>query len=233
MEPRPAVNFGLPPDKDKPQPRFPGVSPTAFDPSGALQVYTDILKAEKNGRESNLHLQDNLARAHERVRRIKSDPIAAAKQKLGDSLPGHSSLGSFYAHVGYERNYFSGSYVPAPKEAADKGKVRRKQQKASEDCAKAPPPVLSPQEPSSFPKSESLPLLRSASNGASLDERGLQAEPSSSPAPVERRDKREKLLKILDHAKTGYRSPRSTSYQPQAAWLFGRQGIQTFGKKVV
>ena len=44
----PTARFGAPPDPDKPEPHYPGVSSKKFDALGALKVYRDNLKRDAN-----------------------------------------------------------------------------------------------------------------------------------------------------------------------------------------
>jgi len=107
----PCVRFGQPPDRNKPQPRFPGVS-AAFDPSAAVVVYTDIVKKEKEMLAEGLLMVDRASKAKRRSRRVLADPVVAVQKQLGDLLPGYASLGDFCQHLGYLRHPTSGGFVP-------------------------------------------------------------------------------------------------------------------------
>eukprot|EP00930_Biecheleria_cincta_P075554 TRINITY_DN62727_c0_g1_i1.p1 TRINITY_DN62727_c0_g1~~TRINITY_DN62727_c0_g1_i1.p1 ORF type:complete len:228 (-),score=35.49 TRINITY_DN62727_c0_g1_i1:9-692(-) len=115
------INFGAPPDKTKPQPRFPGVSATAFTPSGALQVYTDILNKERETRINGQLLADKLPEAHDTLRATMKDRMMAASKNVGGLLPGHSSLHEFFGSLGYERQLISGHYAPRQPERKRRG----------------------------------------------------------------------------------------------------------------
>ncbi|CAE7162983.1 unnamed protein product [Symbiodinium pilosum] len=104
------ARFGRPPDKNKPQPRFPGVSAT-FDPAAALVVYTDILKKEKALLAEGLLMEERVSKAKMRTQRGLADPVVAVQKQLSDLLPGYASLGDFCQHFGYRRHPTSGSFV--------------------------------------------------------------------------------------------------------------------------
>ncbi|CAJ1432313.1 unnamed protein product [Effrenium voratum] len=93
----PCVRFGLPPDKNKPHPRFPGVS-ASFDPASALQVYTDVLKKEKETLADGLLLEEKLDTAKRKTKMGLLDPVAT--QKNMDILPGYGSLTDFCQNFG-------------------------------------------------------------------------------------------------------------------------------------
>lgn len=88
-----------------PEPRFPGISPTAFDPSGQLQAFSDILKKEKNTLCKGQEAEEFIAS----LRGPASDDPAA---RLGDLMPGYGSLNSYYTRLGYVKHPISGNMVP-------------------------------------------------------------------------------------------------------------------------
>ena len=50
----PTARFGSPPDPDKPEPHYPGVSANKFDALGALKVYRENLKRDADIRANQL-----------------------------------------------------------------------------------------------------------------------------------------------------------------------------------
>lgn len=94
-----------------PEPRFPGISPTAFDPSAQLQCYTEVLQKEKNCLQANREVAD-------RMESVRHEPHnAGLSSHLGDLLPGYQALMDYYGRLGYEAHPISGKPVlPAPPE---------------------------------------------------------------------------------------------------------------------
>nr|ABI14320.1 unknown [Pfiesteria piscicida] len=88
-----------------PEPKFPGISPTAFDPSGQLQAYGDIVRKEKLGRMNGQTLID-------RIQEARNDPPVGALDRLGDILPGYEALDAYYMRLGFSKHPISGKPVP-------------------------------------------------------------------------------------------------------------------------
>merc|ERR550514_1484405 len=72
-----------------PEPKFPGISPTAFDPAGQLQAYSDIMKKEKGGRVLGQELAIRLDRLGPGAG-APTHAAAKAEAAIGDMLPGHA-----------------------------------------------------------------------------------------------------------------------------------------------
>merc|ERR1719188_1803216 len=89
----PTVRFGLPPEKGKPVPQYPGVSPTAFDDTGQLKVYREILDKEKSCRVHGNMVAETV---------LKTKPIYEVGGNMGDIMPGYKSIRHSYSRLGYE-----------------------------------------------------------------------------------------------------------------------------------
>mmetsp|Transcript_109518 Transcript_109518/g.353455 ORF Transcript_109518/g.353455 Transcript_109518/m.353455 type:complete len:203 (+) Transcript_109518:394-1002(+) len=109
----PVVRFGDPPEKGAPA--FPGVSSTAFTPSGQLCVYRDILRKERAGRG------DAALLAPAPPRGPGGDPA----ERLGDILPGYRSLGAAYSRLGFTAHPMTGRPVRPDYGALFPSKARR------------------------------------------------------------------------------------------------------------
>lgn len=101
-----------------PEPKYPGISPTAFDPCGQLQAYEDLLKKEKQGR----CLGQEVAARMDQLRQL---PPEGGAMRLGDLMPGFSSLRSYYDGLGYTVHPISGKPVPPAAKAAAKAQAPR------------------------------------------------------------------------------------------------------------
>lgn len=86
--------MGNPPDPLKNCP-YPGVSPTKFDPIGALSVYRDALKKERDVDRQDL---ENRVNAN-----VRGQPVPV-ECKLGDLMPGLASITKTYKDLGYTFN---------------------------------------------------------------------------------------------------------------------------------
>lgn len=87
----PTANFGRPPDPEHPQPHFPGVSSTRFNPIGALLVYRQVMKKEKDIRAD-----------HQEVWKLRpGQPEIHGPVLVGDMLPNLKSLNAAYDHLGW------------------------------------------------------------------------------------------------------------------------------------
>lgn len=93
------VNFGSPPDPEKPQPHYPGVSSIRFDPMEALTVYREVVTKER----------DLMANQKQNIEDRKG-PVPH-KCIMHDMLPGYGSVGETYAHMGFTVNA-QGVWVP-------------------------------------------------------------------------------------------------------------------------
>ncbi|CAJ1372330.1 unnamed protein product [Effrenium voratum] len=207
----PCVRFGLPPDKNKPHPRFPGVS-ASFDPASALQVYTDVLKKEKETLADGLLLEEKLDTAKRKTKMGLLDPVAT--QKNMDILPGYGSLTDFCQNFGFLRHPVSGRFVP------------------HDECGSQLPCP-------SWPASKEHSQVSQASPGSSvsvalrrptLSKLGCEALISCRSSPVlansvslgqpERWDRRQRLEQMLQSADGEWpRLPRGRpSHRPRSAW---------------
>eukprot|EP00929_Paragymnodinium_shiwhaense_P093120 TRINITY_DN5319_c0_g1_i1.p1 TRINITY_DN5319_c0_g1~~TRINITY_DN5319_c0_g1_i1.p1 ORF type:complete len:265 (-),score=45.49 TRINITY_DN5319_c0_g1_i1:100-894(-) len=101
--------FGLPPEPGK-EPPYPGVSPTAFDPSGALAAYREACTKEKKGRANGQRMRPRIDAARGLPPRME--------QRIGDLMPGYSNVHTLYDRLGYTFNAV-GLAVPPP--ASDLG----------------------------------------------------------------------------------------------------------------
>lgn len=185
------MRFGQPPDRNKPQPRFPGVSAT-FDPSAAVVVYTDIVKKEKEMLAEGLLMVDRAAKAKRRTRRVLADPVVAVQRQLGDLLPGYASLGDFCQHLGYLRHPTSGGFVPDENVSAlsaqtpeDVASVPfREKAAASGRQHRVPSASFEP----SLPKKSSL-----GKSGPLLGSRSAPSLAAAGPEPAEEGERRPRL----------------------------------------
>jgi len=164
----PTCRFGRP-DPDHPQPHYPGVSATRFDPSGALKIYKDVIHKEKQLRSLGQALR------HKQQHNPLDETVA---DHLGDTLPGRSSIARVYRRMGYTVMPTSGRPIPPNLESNSLPQSSRRtkssahvyKSKSAED-----PRILE------FRKQRGHSCLSaSAPNLKLLSKAGVTADPSSS-----------------------------------------------------
>mmetsp|Transcript_43876 Transcript_43876/g.81952 ORF Transcript_43876/g.81952 Transcript_43876/m.81952 type:complete len:183 (+) Transcript_43876:39-587(+) len=84
----PTARFGSPPDPEKPEPHYPGVS-SKFDALGALKVYRENLKRDADIRANTMQLHAG-----------RPGPVRH-RRRLEDLMPGLASVAETYEHLGY------------------------------------------------------------------------------------------------------------------------------------
>eukprot|EP00928_Gymnodinium_smaydae_P038224 TRINITY_DN26408_c0_g2_i1.p1 TRINITY_DN26408_c0_g2~~TRINITY_DN26408_c0_g2_i1.p1 ORF type:complete len:286 (+),score=38.71 TRINITY_DN26408_c0_g2_i1:126-983(+) len=102
----PTCVFGKPPDPLT-APPYPGISPNAFDPSGAVAAYRDVLTKERTSRAVGQLLTKDII-----ARRGQPPSLGAL---CGDVMPGRESLRTLYNQLGYTFSATTG--LPAPPKA--------------------------------------------------------------------------------------------------------------------
>ncbi|CAE7170276.1 RPL10 [Symbiodinium necroappetens] len=95
----PTARFGMPPDPDKPEPHYPGVSSNKFDALGALKVYRESLKKDADIRANQIQLQAGRGPVHHR-------------RRLEDLMPGLASVAEAYEHLGYSADPITRRMLP-------------------------------------------------------------------------------------------------------------------------
>ncbi|CAK8996816.1 unnamed protein product [Durusdinium trenchii] len=85
----PTARFGAPPDPEKPEPHYPGVSALKFDALSALKVYRECVKRGEEIRANQLYLQAD-----------REWPVRH-RRRVQDLLPGLASVAETYEHLGY------------------------------------------------------------------------------------------------------------------------------------
>jgi len=125
-----------------PEPKFPGISPTAFNPSEQMSCYADTLKKEKQSRGSFMEAANRM----EDVRYHPNERGSAGR--LGDILPGYESLVDYGQLAGFVKHPISGNFVPAP--APKQRRRPRGQMEASEVSLVAPSALSALSSPSAY-----------------------------------------------------------------------------------
>ncbi|CAE7570047.1 RPL10 [Symbiodinium sp. CCMP2456] len=96
----PTARFGMPPDPDKPEPHYPGVSSNKFDALGALKVYRESLKKDADIRANQIQLQAE-----------RPGPVHH-RRRLEDLMPGLASVAEAYEHLGYSADPITRRMLP-------------------------------------------------------------------------------------------------------------------------
>ncbi|CAE7501812.1 RPL10 [Symbiodinium sp. CCMP2592] len=96
----PTARFGMPPDPDKPEPHYPGVSSNKFDALGALKVYRENLKRDADIRANQIQLQAG-----------RPGPVHH-RRRLEDLMPGLASVAEAYEHLGYSADPITRRMLP-------------------------------------------------------------------------------------------------------------------------
>mmetsp|Transcript_93314 Transcript_93314/g.179409 ORF Transcript_93314/g.179409 Transcript_93314/m.179409 type:complete len:294 (-) Transcript_93314:152-1033(-) len=114
----PTARFGHKPDPENPQPHYPGVSATRFDPIGAMQAYGDVLWKDKMSRHQHQMLGP----------KVQHDPATHSDDAIGDLLPSKKSIDSVYERMGFSWHPSTGNPVPPVLEQQQKSPVKRPRQ---------------------------------------------------------------------------------------------------------
>eukprot|EP00440_Ansanella_granifera_P073119 gb/GFBE01079344.1/.p1 GENE.gb/GFBE01079344.1/~~gb/GFBE01079344.1/.p1 ORF type:complete len:205 (+),score=26.50 gb/GFBE01079344.1/:1-615(+) len=96
----PTARFGAPPDPEKPEPHYPGIPFRSVDALGALKVYRENLKKDRDIRASMLQLQ-----------RERPGPILHERRGM-DMMPGLGSVTESYLHMGFTVDPITKRMVP-------------------------------------------------------------------------------------------------------------------------
>lgn len=108
------AKFGSPPDPDKPELLYPGISARKFDRVQASKVFSENLEKEKTFGPLWARQGFDWLESEKRPRRT-----AAAGKRVLDIMPGYASLAELYASTGWPTNSTTGRLEePSPKTLA-------------------------------------------------------------------------------------------------------------------
>lgn len=93
-----------------PEPKFPGVSPTGFDPSQQVQAYGDIMRKELYHRSKGQEVEMQVTALQ--GKQLQGNLLSTVAARFGDIMPGYDSLNAYYDQLGYRRHPVSGKPTP-------------------------------------------------------------------------------------------------------------------------